>query len=85
MIDFPAEDLTSRERAALIADLLRQGAKLSTVEIAQMTGLGERGARALVSGISRVCPILCLDGRWQLLTEGTVSDVQENDQEALSG
>lgn len=51
------EFLTAQERAAIVAWDLAQGRRMTTRQVATMTGLSMRGARALLSRMSRVIPI----------------------------
>jgi hypothetical protein len=66
-VEFPREDLTAQERAALITDLLRQGKKLKTAEVAVLMGIGPGGASRLMHTISRVVPVALVDHEWQLV------------------
>jgi len=49
----------------MAAWFLATGAKMTTREMAQKTGLSVRGARFLLCRLSRVVPICQLDGLWQ--------------------
>lgn len=58
-------DLTAQERAGKIAWLLAQGERLTTNEIARLTGLTRGGAWYLMMRISRVVPVVCDErGEW---------------------
>lgn len=58
-------ELTSRERAALVAWLLCNGAELTVKDVAEATGLSHKGAWKLVRDISRVVPIYFAEGAWR--------------------
>ena len=59
------DELTAQERAGLIAWLLAFGARLTTQEIAEMTGLTRQGTWCLMMRLSRVLAIFCNDeGKW---------------------
>lgn len=58
-----AEGLTSQERAARVAWHLARGRRLTTKQVAEMTGLSMRGALHLLHRMSRVLPIY-QDGDW---------------------
>lgn len=53
------------ERAALVTDALRSGATLTADEVAELTGIGPISAYYMLCKISRVLPVLCIDGVWQ--------------------
>jgi len=58
-------DLTAQERAGLVAWLLAFGARLTTRDIMDLTGLTRPGAWFLMTGLSRVLSIYCDDeGKW---------------------
>lgn len=64
-------DLTAQERAGLIAWLLAFGARLTTREIAEMTGLTRPGAWYLMMRLSRILSIYCDDHRkWRRVEPG---------------
>ncbi len=60
---------TSTERAAVIMLHLSAGARLTTVEVAQLCGITRQGAYRLLDTMSRVCPLLLDGGAWQLTAE----------------
>jgi len=64
MPDFTS-DLVAQERAASIAWYLCEGARFTTLEVAQRTELQLRSAYYMMHKLARVLPI-CLDeqGRW---------------------
>lgn len=58
-------DLTAQERAGLIAWLLAFGARLTTQEIMDLTGLTRQGAWYLMMRLSRVLAVFCdEEGKW---------------------
>ena len=65
MADYPANDLVVTERAAQTAWMLAEGAKMTTREIAERTGLHVKSAYHMMNKIARVLPVvLGEDGRW---------------------
>ena len=60
MSDF-ASDLVAQERAASIAWFLCEGARLTTRQVAERTGLHLRSAYHMMNKLARVLPI-ALDG-----------------------
>jgi len=59
------DELTAQERAGLIAWLLAFGARLTTKEIGEMTGLTRQGTWCLMMRLSRILSIYCDDeGKW---------------------
>ena len=62
-----AEDLTSQERAAVVAWELARGRKLSTKEIRKLTGLSVSGVSRLMTRLARVLPVWRDDGVWSSL------------------
>ena len=60
---------TSTERAAVIMLHLSAGARLTTVEVAQLCGITRQGAYRLLDTMSRVCPLLLDGGAWQISSE----------------
>jgi len=66
-MDFPKDDLVAQERAALVVWLLGvDGERLTTVEIAQKTGLELRGAYRMMSKLARVVDIRIGEGgKWE--------------------
>jgi hypothetical protein len=61
-----AADMTSQERAAVIAWWLADGEALSTLDIAERLALSRQGAWTLVTMLSRKLPIWCNgDGKWK--------------------
>lgn len=63
--------LTAQERAARVTWLLADGAELNTLDVASLTGLSERGARALMARLSRVLPLACENGVWVAIGKGS--------------
>lgn len=59
------DDLVITERAALVAFWLAQGARWSTQQVAERTGLTRQGALRLMNTMARVVPIVLNDGAWQ--------------------
>ena len=64
-MDYPANDLVVTERAATVSWQLADGARMTTREIAQSSGLQVRGAYRMMNKLARVLSI-ALDevGRW---------------------
>ena len=64
-MDYPGSDLVVTERAATVSWQLADGAKMTTWEIAERSGLKLRGTYYMMLKLSRVLPI-ALDecGRW---------------------
>ncbi|MCS7260606.1 MAG: hypothetical protein NZ765_07480 [Anaerolineae bacterium] len=60
-------ECTPSERAARLAYLLALGRRMTTAEVAEALGCSERQARKLLNGLSRVLPLTCIKGHWQLL------------------
>lgn len=62
----PGDPLTTTEAAALMGWLMRDGARLRTLDVMQRTGLKYSGAYALMCRISVVIPIQLdeLTGCW---------------------
>ncbi len=60
-------ELTARERAALVTYLLWvRRERLTTADVARLTGLRRRGAHELMAAISRVLPLRQgRDGVWR--------------------
>jgi len=65
MSDYPKADFVVTERAAAVSWQLADGAKMTTREIAEHSGLKLRGTYYMMLKLSRVLPI-ALDeiGRW---------------------
>ena len=64
MSDF-ASGLVAQERAASIAWRLCEGARMTTREVAERTGLELRGAYHMMNKLARVLPITLDDcGHW---------------------
>ena len=61
---------TPQERVAIVVWWLAHGEALTTRQVAEMTGLGERGARVLMIGISRVLPLRLWEGKWEVMAAG---------------
>lgn len=59
-------DSCATERVARVAWRLANGGALTTAEAAQIAGIGHRGAWAMLDKLSRVLPIVQVDGRWRL-------------------
>ena len=55
----------SHVRGAYIAVWLFQGSKLSTAEIAKLSGLSKQGVEFMMEILSGHMPIVRVDGRWQ--------------------
>jgi hypothetical protein len=68
MID--PRELLAQQRSALIALDLAQGARLTTREVAERTGLGYCGAYLMLSKLSAILPIYCEAGQWGMLEFG---------------
>ena len=64
-MDYPGNDLVVTERAAAVSWQLADGARMTTREIAEHSGLRLRGTYYMMLKLSRVLPI-ALDewGRW---------------------
>ena len=64
-MDYPGNDLVVTERAAVVSWQLADGARMTTREIAQSSGLHVRSAYHMMNKLARVLPI-ALDevGRW---------------------
>lgn len=58
-------ELLAHERAALALWLLQQR-PYSSRELAERLGLSIRGTRYLLNAISRVTPVFCHNGLWQV-------------------
>ena len=57
--------LTAQERAALALYLIVAKPR-TTAHLAYRLGLSESGAYRLLANISRVVPIVQIDGKWQI-------------------
>lgn len=55
-VEFPS-DLTSRQRAALVACNLQAGERMTTRDIARITGLTPMGAYYLINDLCCVLPL----------------------------
>jgi hypothetical protein len=61
-----ADDYTAQERAALVAWHLAHGDGMRIIDVRLLTGLSYRGACHLMFRLSRVIPIYCDEGVWQV-------------------
>ncbi len=52
------------ERVAVIVFLICKGRRFSTRDVAQLCGVTQRGAYAIMARISRVLPLALLNGEW---------------------
>lgn len=59
----------SHVRGAYIAIWLKGGSKLSTREIAELTGLSKQGVEFMLDILSGSMPITRIDGKWQWIEE----------------
>ena len=57
-------DLTSRQRAALVACNLQAGSRMTVTDIARLTGLGRFGVWRLVNDLCGVLPIYREGAEW---------------------
>ena len=64
-------ELTPQERAVIVTWALAKGRRLTTRQVADMTGLGMSAARELLGRISRVAPICQTGWLWAEMAEGT--------------
>ena len=55
----------AHQRAGQVTYWLMQGRKLSTAEIARLTGLSWDGAKFMMEMLSGPLPIVCADNEWQ--------------------
>lgn len=62
-------EMTPQQRAGLVVWLLGRGHSFTTMEIARITGLTDRGASYMMEGLSRNLPLVFEHSRWKLLTE----------------
>ncbi len=67
---------TATERAARITDLLNEGKRLRTAEIAAVCGMTRQGAYRLMEGVSAVVPVLLYRGEWQRLPRQRGVDIE---------
>lgn len=66
MCDAPPHDgWNSHIRAGWVVLWLWQGSKLSTRDIARLTGIGRRAAHYMMVNLSAAFPIVFADGQWQ--------------------
>lgn len=63
-IKHPTEEYVPTERSAMIVFFLMQGSRLSTAEIARLTGLTPQGAWNMLQKICRVVPLYQEGGVW---------------------
>lgn len=66
----PAIDERRREwgaqtRSGWVILFLWQGSKMTIQDIAKLTGLGRRGAQAMMNRLEQDFPIVPIDGKWQ--------------------
>lgn len=61
-----AEPTTPTERTALIVLALAAGKRLTTRQVAEMCGISQHGAWALLCRISAVAPLALYGGEWYL-------------------
>lgn len=61
-----SRDTSATERIGIVAWHLAEGRPLTTSEAAHLVGIGHRGAWAMLGKLSRVLPIVQVDGVWQL-------------------
>jgi len=67
MEEINPSSLTLSDRAALAFWFLLEGEQLTLEEIAARLGYAsQRGCRAMLNNISRVVPIVQIDGAWQI-------------------
>jgi hypothetical protein len=59
--------LTPTERVAVVMLALVRGQRLTSSDVARMTGLTTGAALRLLQNISRVAPVYDDEGEWQLL------------------
>lgn len=72
-MESPCDDeLTVTDRAADVAWEIALGAAFTTEQIMERTGLGYRGAVALLHRMSRRKPITYLEKRWMSTATATV-------------
>lgn len=64
MIDL-AESITT-ERVAVVTMRLARGESATTMQVAEWTGLSRFGAWAMLTKLSRVLPLSCVDGEWRI-------------------
>ena len=57
----------AHQRAGQVTFWLVQGRKMSTAEIARLTGLSWDGAKFMMEMLSGLLPIVCADNKWQWL------------------
>lgn len=61
-----SRDTNTTERVAKVAWRLSTGGALTTAEAAQLAGITARGAWRMLDKLSRVLPIVQVDGVWRL-------------------
>lgn len=61
------EEMISTERVALVVKHLMLGDRLTTAEVARMTGLERTGAYRLLTKVSTVLSLTQENGRWYVL------------------
>lgn len=64
----PSDD-TPQIRAAKVTLHLIAGQRMTTAEIATLTGLTYGGALRLMVGLSIALPVLQIEGRWQWMAQ----------------
>lgn len=59
------EELVTTERVGVVVHRLTLGECASTAEIAEWTGLTRVGAWLMMDKLSRVLPVVMVDGQWR--------------------
>ncbi len=62
----PADPTTPTERTTLIVLALAGGERLTTRQVAELCGISQHGAWALLCRISAVAPLALYGGEWYL-------------------
>lgn len=63
--DLRRQDWNSHIRGGWVILWLWQGSKLSTRDIARLTGITKQGAQWMMDVLSDEFPIICFEGKWQ--------------------